>query len=280
MLKDRVSLVTGGAAGIGEAICNRFAENGSTVFICDRNFQKAQGLAETIVKRGLMAFPLEADVGDSESVRSAVEKIERAVGKLDILVCNAAIANTEKEFGKKAIDRFLAINKAREREEKPNVHMDTILEMSDSEWTGVMNVNINGTFYCCREALRLMIKSIGPKSIVNISSRAANTSAGSPGSPHYAASKAAIVGFTRALARDVATRGIRVNTICPGLVETELTRSFIAEPNYRKAILAHYPMGRAGQPDEIAAAALFLASDDSSFFTGQTLCPNGGSFMI
>jgi 3-oxoacyl-[acyl-carrier protein] reductase len=153
-------------------------------------------------------------------------------------------------------------------------HLDITQNLSDESWRRMLAVHVDGTFFCTREALRLM----SPKNrgvIVNISSVAALT--GLEVVPHYSAAKGAILAFTRAVARDVASRGIRVNAICPGYIDTPMTERM--SPLVRAAVIARTPLHRTGEPHEVAATALFLASDDSSFFTGQWLSPNGGLFI-
>jgi 3-oxoacyl-[acyl-carrier protein] reductase len=145
--------------------------------------------------------------------------------------------------------------------------------MSDEAWTRMLAVHLNGTFFCTREALRLMSRA-NRGAIVNMSSVAAW---GLETVPHYSAAKGGILAFTRAVSREVASRGIRVNAICPGYIDTPMTEGI--SPLVRKAVLARTPLGRTGEAHEVAATALFLASDDSSFFTGQWLSPNGGLFI-
>jgi 3-oxoacyl-[acyl-carrier protein] reductase len=153
-------------------------------------------------------------------------------------------------------------------------HWDVTQSMTDEAWHRVIAVHLHGTFYCTREALTLMSRQ-NSGAIVNVSSVAALM--GLETVPHYSAAKGAILAFTRAVAREVASRNIRVNAICPGYIDTPMTAS-ISELG-RRAVLARTPMGRVGEPREIAATALFLASDESSFFTGQWLSPNGGLFI-
>jgi len=149
-------------------------------------------------------------------------------------------------------------------------HLDVTQEMTDEAWHRMIAVHLNGTFFCTREALRLMSRQ-DQGAIINMSSVAAW---GIEAVPHYSAAKAGILGFTRAVAREVGSRKIRVNAICPGYIDTPMTQPM--SDLMRKAVVARTPLGRYADPDEVAQAALFLASDDSSFFTGQWLSPNGG----
>jgi 3-oxoacyl-[acyl-carrier protein] reductase len=153
-------------------------------------------------------------------------------------------------------------------------HLDVTQNLSDESWRRMLAVHVDGTFYCTREALRLMSRK-NRGAIVNLSSVAALT--GLEVVPHYSAAKGAILAFTRAVARDVASRGIRVNAICPGYIDTPMTERM--SPLIRTAVIARTPLRRTGEPHEVAATALFLVSDDSSFFTGQWLSPNGGLFI-
>jgi 3-oxoacyl-[acyl-carrier protein] reductase len=148
--------------------------------------------------------------------------------------------------------------------------------MSDEEWLRMLAVHLNGTFYCTREALKLMNRE-NRGSIINVSSVAALM--GIAGSPHYGAAKGGILGFTRSVAQEVATRNIRVNAICPGWIDTPMTQPFHSDPMVAMMIKSRTPMRRFGEASEIATAALYLATDDSSFVTGQYLSPNGGLFI-
>ena len=153
-------------------------------------------------------------------------------------------------------------------------HWDVTQNMTDEAWHRMIGVHLNGTFFCTREALRLMSRQ-NRGVIINMSSVAGLM--GLDSVPHYSAAKAGILGFTRAVAREVASRGIRVNAICPGYIDTPMTQPMT--PLIRAAVVARTPLGRWGEPQDIAATALFLASDDSGFYTGQWLSPNGGFFI-
>jgi 3-oxoacyl-[acyl-carrier protein] reductase len=155
-------------------------------------------------------------------------------------------------------------------------HWDITLELSDVDWGRVIGVHLNGTFFCTREAIRLM-GSKNRDAIVNMSSAAAL--GGLEYAPHYSAAKGAILSFTRAVAKEVGSRNIRVNAICPGWIDTPMIAGQVESPLLKRAMLSRVPMERSGQPREVATTALFLASDDSSYFTGQWLSPNGGLFI-
>jgi 3-oxoacyl-[acyl-carrier protein] reductase len=272
-LKDRVALVTGGGSGIGRAIALRFAEEGARVIVNDVKQEKAQETVDAIAARSeaQRGRAIAADVADSGQVRRMFAEVDRELGALDILVNNAGIA--EGSAGDR--DRIKARGEARIGEllagGPVTTHWDVTQEMSDEAWHRMIGVHLNGTFFCTREALRLMARR-NRGVIINMSSVAALM--GLDATPHYSAAKGGILAFTRALAREVASRGIRVNAICPGYIDTPMTQPI--SPLMQRVILSRTPMGRMGLPEEIAATALFLASDDGSYFTGQWLSPNGG----
>ncbi|HWM78076.1 MAG TPA: SDR family NAD(P)-dependent oxidoreductase [Methylomirabilota bacterium] len=269
-LKDKVALVTGAGSGIGRAIATLFAREGARVIVNDLNDKAARETVESLGAAGSGARAIRADVADSSQVKAMFAEIEREFGSLDVLVNNAGIAGTS------AADR----DKLRERAdtrimetlsgEGIKTHLDVTQEMTDEAWHRMIAVHLNGTFFCTREALRLMSRR-DQGAIINMSSVAAW---GIEAVPHYSAAKAGILGFTRAVAREVASRKIRVNAICPGYIDTPMTQPM--SDLMRKAVVARTPLGRYALPNEVAQTALFLASDDSSFFTGQWLSPNGG----
>ena len=269
-LKDKVALVTGAGSGIGRAIATLFSQEGAHVVVNDLSEQAARETVEALGAAGSGARAIRADVADSAQVKAMFAEIEREFGSLDVLVNNAGIAGTS------AADR----DKLRERADTRimelmsgqgiRTHLDVTQEMTDEAWHRMIAVHLNGTFFCTREALRLMSRR-DQGAIINMSSVAAW---GIEAVPHYSAAKAGILGFTRAVAREVASRKIRVNAICPGYIDTPMTQPM--SDLMRKAVVARTPLGRYALPNEVAQTALFLASDDSSFFTGQWLSPNGG----
>ena len=270
-LKDKIALVTGGGSGIGRAICERFAEEGARVIVNDLRQDAAEATAKAL---GAGARAIAADVADSAAVRAMFAALEREPGRLDVLVNNAGVASGPGD------DRQALLRRGETRimemvsGQGVHTHWDVTQNMTDEAWHRVIGVHLNGTFYCTREALKIMARH-NAGAIVNLSSVAALM--GLETVPHYSAAKGAILSFTRAVAREVASRGIRVNAICPGYIDTPMTAG-ISDLS-RKMILGRTPMGRTGEPHEIAAAALFLACDDSSFVTGQWLSPNGGLFI-
>lgn len=270
-LKDKVALVTGAGSGIGRAIAMLFAEEGASVIVNDVQKDVAEKTVTEI--GGARARAIQADVADSGQVRAMFAEIERTYdGRLDVLVNNAGIAGTSADR-----DRLRGRSDTRIMElmsgQGIQTHWDITQEMTDEAWHRMIGVHLNGTFFCTREALRLMSRR-NQGVIINMSSVAAW---GLENVPHYSAAKAGILGFTRAVAREVGSRKIRVNAICPGFIDTPMTQG--VSDLMRAAVVARTPLGRWAEPDEVATTALFLASDDSSFFTGQWLSPNGGLFI-
>lgn len=272
-LQDRIALITGGGSGIGRAIALRFAEEGARVIVNDVTVERAQETVAAIATRAESprGRAIAADVADSGQVRRMFAEVDREFGALDILVNNAGIAETG-TGDRERITRKAEARVAEMMSGQPiTTHWDVTQEMSDEAWHRMIGVHLNGTFFCTREALRLMTRR-ERGAIINMSSVAALM--GLDATPHYSAAKGGILAFTRALAREVASRGIRVNAICPGYIDTPMTQPI--SPLMQRVILTRTPMNRMGAPEEIASTALFLASDDASYFTGQWLSPNGG----
>ena len=269
-LQDKIALITGGGSGIGRAIALAFAEEGARVVVNDITREAAEATLEAMGAAGSRGLAIQADVSSSGEVKAMFAEVDRELGGLDVLVNNAGIAETSTE-------ELRAKSEARLREmlsgQGVQTHWDVTQEMTDEAWTRMLAVHLNGTFFCTREALRLMSRN-NRGSIVNLSSVAAW---GLETVPHYSAAKGGILAFTRAVAREVGSRGIRVNAICPGYIDTPMTANI--SPLLRAVLTARTPLNRTGDPREIALTALFLASDDSSFYTGQWLSPNGGLLM-
>jgi 3-oxoacyl-[acyl-carrier protein] reductase len=272
-LADRVALVTGGGSGIGRAISLLFAEEGARVVVNDVHLDAARATIDAMGTRGEGSRAIRADVADSAQVKAMFAEVERDFPGLDILVNNAGIAETtptEREgLTAKAQTRLMEMMSG----QGVQTHWDITLQMTDEAWARMLAVHLNGTFYCTREALRLMSRR-NRGAIVNLSSVAAW---GLETVPHYSAAKGGILAFTRSVAREVGSRGIRVNAICPGYIDTPMTAGM--PPMLRAAVLARTPLGRTAEPREVALTALFLASDDGAFYTGQWLSPNGGLLM-
>jgi 3-oxoacyl-[acyl-carrier protein] reductase len=272
-LDGRVALVTGAGSGIGRAIAQLFAEEGAQVVVNDVALEGAEQTVEGMGAARDRGVPVKADVSSSAEVKAMFAGVAERFGKLDILVNNAGIAETSgdkiQETNRKAEARLGELMSGG----PVRTHWDITQEMTDEEWNRMIGVHLNGTFFCTREALKLM-GAQNRGAIINISSVAALM--GIEVASHYGAAKGGILAFTRSLGREVASRGIRVNAICPGWVETPMTQAL--SPLFRAFTTSQVPLGRWGQPGEIARAALFLASDDSSYVTAQWLSPNGGMF--
>ncbi len=275
-LKDRIALITGAGSGIGRAIATLFAEEGARVIANDVNEKAARETVEELGVARSGARAIQADVADSAQVKAMFAEVEREFGSLDVLVNNAGIGSA----GTSTADRDTLRDRADTRimellsGQGIQTHWDITQTMSDETWHRMIAVHLNGTFFCTREALRLMSRR-DQGVIINLSSVAGLM--GLENVPHYSAAKAGILGFTRAVAREVGSRKIRVNAICPGFIDTPMTQPM--SDLMRKAVIGRTPLGRYAEPGEVAQTALFLASDDSSFFTGQWLSPNGGLFI-
>jgi len=269
-LEGKLALVTGAARGIGAAIARRFTEEGGKVVINDLEL----GLAEKTA-RELGGEAIAADVSDPKAVAEMFRQVADRHGRLDVLVNNAGISGIGDDpallarFRDRSARQMAELVAGREI----TVHLDVTVELDDEAWRRMMAVHLDGTFYCSREALKIM----GPQlsgAIINMGSIMGTS--GGAGVPHYCAAKAGILGFTRALARELTSRKIRVNAIAPGWIDTEFIAPLAEE---RQMIALQTPMKRLGEADDVAWAAVYLASDESKFLTGQVLSPNGGWTM-
>ena len=269
-LDGKIALVTGAGAGLGAQIARRFAEEGAQLIINDISDAAAHRLAEEVGGIGIAA-----DVSDSTAVRAMFERVQSEIGRLDILVNNAGFAF--KPGDEELIKRVNEVPLKQQAELQAGgpieTHMDVTVEMTDEDWHRMISVHLDGTFFCSREALKIMNPQLSG-CIINMGSIMGTT--GGTGTS-YCAAKAGILGFTRSLAREVVTRGIRVNALAPGFIETELTEPLAG--GARPLIEAQTPMGRFGDCDDIAWPAVYLASEEAKFMTGQVLSPNGGSVM-
>ena len=269
-LKDKVALITGGARGLGASIAKHFFNEGAKVILCDINIDQANEKA-----RKLDGTAYYMDVSNSKNVKEVFTKVKSKFNQLDILVNNAGINGFENR--QDLLDERMKINNLQIKEfaelGKINSHFDVTVNMTDDDWHKMISVHLNGTFFCTREALKIM-NNQESASIINMGSVLGTT--GGPSSPHYSAAKAAILGYTRATARELASRNIRVNAIAPGYIDTDMTSSL---GDVIKLVKSSTPMKIFGEVDDIAWAAVYLASKEAKFVTGQTLSPNGGFVM-
>jgi 3-oxoacyl-[acyl-carrier protein] reductase len=265
-LDGKVAAVTGGGAGIGEAICQRFAADGARVAVLDISLDAAQRTVDGI--GGGLA--LKVDVADSARVDESIARIESDLGSLDVFVNNA---------GAVALDHVKRVTPLleRQREEIANgggarTPLDALVRLTDDEWRFLLSVHLDGTFYCTRAAARSM-SARGAGVIINMASVCGIE--GCVGHPHYSAAKAGILGFTKSVAKELIVQGIRVNAVAPGFIDTRRLRATDVGRG-RQGELTRTPAGRLGMPEEIAATVAFLASDEAAYFVGATLSPNGG----
>jgi 3-oxoacyl-[acyl-carrier protein] reductase len=263
-LEGKVAVVTGGGSGIGEAICLRLAGEGAKVAVLDIDDEAAKLTAQLA---GGVA--VQADVSESASVERALGEVETELGPVEVWVNNAGIAASAQaaRIGPEAERQHAEAAAAGAIE----TGLDALVRLPDDEWRRMLAVHLDGTFYGTRAAARSMAgRRLG--AIVNMASVCGLE--GCTGYPHYSAAKAGILGFTRAVAKELIVQGIRVNAVAPGFIETA-TSERLGNP-LRDAQRLRTPIGRFGRPEEIAATVAFLASDDAAFFVGQTLSPNGG----
>ena len=242
-LSGKVAVITGASRGIGRQTALTLAGAGATVVLTSRG-DAAAAVAAEVTASGGQALAIAADVADAEAVHRVVETTTERFGRLDVLVNNAGITRDQ-----------------------------LLLRMKRDDWDAVLATNLTGTFLCTQAVLKTMVKQRSGR-IISISSVVGQS--GNPGQTNYAATKAGIIGFSKALAREVASRSITVNVVAPGLIDTDMTRdiSSDAQANWAAAI----PLGRLGTPQDVAAAVCFLASDAAGYITGQVLAINGGMY--
>ncbi|HWJ76906.1 MULTISPECIES: SDR family NAD(P)-dependent oxidoreductase [Bacillaceae] len=248
-LHDRVAIVTGSGSkkGIGRTIALALAKQGAAIVVADLNLEGIDDTVNAITEAGGKALGVELNVTNKESVDAMVEKVLAEYGRIDILVNNAGISQKV-----------------------------TVQDMTLEDMTRVFNVNMFGLFLCTQSVLEPMRKQKFGR-IINLSSVSAKRGGGVFGGAHYSASKAAVLGFSKNLAREVAVDGITVNSVAPGLVNTEIWKSLPEED--AKKVIDSIPMGRPGEVSEIASAIAFLASEEASYITGEEIDINGGSHM-
>ena len=240
--QDHVVMVTGSTRGIGKEIARLFAQEGAIAVILGRNGQTADHVRDEFLKNGLKAESFACDVTNFENVEKIVNKILDKFGRIDILINNAGIT-------------------------KDNL----LLRMREEDWDSVVNVNLKGVFCCTKAVAKVMFKQKKGR-IINISSIIGIT--GNVGQANYAAAKAGMIGFTKTMARELASRGITVNAVAPGYIQTDMTAQL--KETVREEILKNIPLGRLGTAKDVAGVCLFLASEQSNYITGQTIIVDGG----
>ncbi len=241
-LDGKVALITGSARGIGKAIAVKLAQEGADIVIVDVNLELAEETAKEIEGMGRKSIAYKMDVTNLEEVEKTMEDVVNKMGKIDILVNNAGIT-------------------------KDNL----MLRMKESDWDAVIAVNLKGVFNCSKAVLKYMMKQRSGK-IINIASIIGLI--GNPGQANYSASKAGVIALTKTMAKEIGSRNINVNAIAPGYIDTEMTRKL--PENIRQEMLKLIPLGRMGQPEDVANVAAFLASDDANYITGQVIVVDGG----
>jgi len=246
--EGKVALVTGAASGIGFAIAEALGRQGVRIGLNDLRAVEAEKAVKTLREAGSHVIPLIANVASASGAASTINELETEFGRIDIVVNNAGVLRATK-----------------------------LENISEDEWDYVINGNLKSTFLCCREAVPALRRA-GGGSIINVSS-SAGKSVSTIGGAHYTAGKAAVLGLTRHLARELASQGIRVNAVCPGLIDTDMVRSTIPEERIR-AYAESFPARRLGLPSEVANLVVFLASKRASYMTGTSCDVNGGDLTI
>lgn len=273
-LEGQAAIVTGGGQGIGRAVVERLAAEGARVAVLDMNPDNAKEVIEGL-DTPANHLALQTNVADSASVIASIRQARETFGRLDMAVNNAGIGQAPGDGSDKFYEAMGKRTEEISSEQEPTTHVDHLIHMGDDGWAGVLGVNLNGTFYVCREVVRIMAEDDCGGSIVNVSSTSAQSG---EGSPHYVTSKTAVIGLTRQLARELAGRNIRINAVAPGPTNTPIMQGIPEQwiADMESAI----PLGRMARPDEVASAVAYLMSEDASFVTGSVLVANGGSYYF
>ena len=245
-LEGKVAIVTGAAQGIGRAIAETLARDGADIVVADLDPGRSQETVAAITKLGRRAVNVKVNVAEWNDVKNMTDQVLKDLGKIDILVNNAGVTRD-----------------------------GLLVRMKEEDWNLVLQVNLHGTFHCTKAVLQPMTKQRSGR-IVNIASIVGVM--GNAGQANYAASKAAVIGFTKSVAREYASRMVTVNAVAPGFVDTAMTQGLQQE--VRDALLKQIPLGRLGQPGDVAEAVRFLASEEAGYITGQVLHVNGGMLMV
>ena len=241
--EGKVAVVTGGSRGIGRAIALAFGRAGARVAVtCSRQREAAEEVVAALQQMGSTGQVFQCGVADYTATTVAFEEIVKTFGRVDILVNNAGVRSDQ-----------------------------LLVRMKPEEWDVVIDTNLSGTFHCARAAARMMLRQRWGR-IIAITSVVGMT--GNAGQTNYAASKAGLIGFTKALAKELGPRGITVNAVAPGFIETDMTRTL--SDTQRQTLLQHVPLGSLGTPDDVAACVLFLASDEARYITGEVVSVSGG----
>ena len=241
----RIAFITGASRGIGRACALALSAGGAKVVLAARHLEKLEEVAAEIRARGAEAYVVGIDLASQDSIKEAFSKTSKEFGRIDILINNAAVTRD-----------------------------GLALRMKRDDWDAVLQTNLSGSFFCIQQALPAMVRERWGR-IVNITSVVAES--GNAGQANYAASKAGLIGLTKSLAQELASRNITVNAVAPGFVETDMTASLSDE--LKAKITESVPLKRIGRPEEVAAAVNFLAGDDAAYITGHVLDVNGGMFM-
>ena len=244
-LNNKIAIVTGASQGIGKIIAFELAKSGAHVVCISRNKKAIESIVDKITINGGQASAFACDISDSVTFSEIIRKIIKENSRIDILVNNAGITKDS-----------------------------LLMRMSIEQWDDVINTNLKGAFHCTKAVLRYMMKNKFGR-IINITSIVGLT--GNAGQANYAASKAGLIGMTKSIAKEVASRGITANCIAPGWIETSMTEKLSEE--VKSKFLSHIPVGRIGSPDDIANAVIFLASDEAGYITGQTITVDGGRII-